>query len=304
MVFKLTIVALVALSQQVQGHFSFVRLAVNGEWQEPLRYIRNKTAPFEEPFTPNANYGTRYWLEPVYASDLKESVRCGRDNMAHAANTEVLTVRAGDTMEVAHSRYEPHAWTDDQFNECPEGRGTCDIRREDRFMTINHPGPVLVHLSKVPEGRNIHEYDGSGEWVKIMTLGLDMQPNNTEPVHWLAFNYEQKPDRFVFKIPAQTPEGDYLLRTDLIWPGFDWPEIPSSGIAQLYPSCAQIHVVSEATGELPKGGISIPEDFSHTSPGMATTLEMYRNHVLDPDFVYPGGPLWDGETLVQDKPVG
>ena len=30
---------------------------------------------------------------------------------------------------------------------------------------------------------------------------------------------------------------------------------------------------------------------------------MYERKILDEDYVYPGGPLWDGENLVQDKPV-
>jgi hypothetical protein len=47
---------------------------------------------------------------PTYTTDSLELVRCGRDNMAHGADTEVLTVRPGDTIEVAHSREEPEDW--------------------------------------------------------------------------------------------------------------------------------------------------------------------------------------------------
>lgn len=35
---------------------------------------------------------------------------------------------------------------------------------------------------------------------------------------------------------------------------------------------------------------------------MLTSLEMYRMQSIDEGYVYPGGPLWDGENLVQDKP--
>jgi hypothetical protein len=36
---------------------------------------------------------------------------------------------------------------------------------------------------------------------------------------------------------------------------------------------------------------------------MASTLSMYRFQSLDADYVYPGGPLWDGVDSVQDKPT-
>lgn len=45
--------------------------------------------------------------------------------MAHASETEVLTVRAGDTIEIAHQRYEPSEWFDGMFDNCPDGHGTC-----------------------------------------------------------------------------------------------------------------------------------------------------------------------------------
>lgn len=35
---------------------------------------------------------------------------------------------------------------------------------------------------------------------------------------------------------------------------------------------------------------------------MATSIEMYNQKSVDADYEYPGGPLWNGETLVQDKP--
>lgn len=35
---------------------------------------------------------------------------------------------------------------------------------------------------------------------------------------------------------------------------------------------------------------------------METTLAMYRQEQLDENYVYPGGLLWDGEKLMEDKP--
>jgi hypothetical protein len=36
---------------------------------------------------------------------------------------------------------------------------------------------------------------------------------------------------------------------------------------------------------------------------MQTSQDMFELKKLDDDFVYPGGPLWDGESFVQDKPT-
>ena len=54
-------------------------------------------------------------------------------------------------------------------------------------MRLFHTGPVSTYLSKVPEGHLIEEYDGSGEWVKIHTTGVEMLKNMTRP-HWLPNN--------------------------------------------------------------------------------------------------------------------
>jgi len=290
-----------AITPSVYAHFNFVRISHNGEWHTPTRYIRNLTAPYEEDWTPNQNWNTRNYIDPTYATDRPNSVRCGRDNMAHGPETETLTVQAGDTIEFAHSRWEPWNWKDAMFYNCSNGRGSCEPQASDGTMDFNHPGPVIAHLSKVPEGQDVTTYDGSGEWVKIYTLGLDIIPTNNNPVHWLAYNYQKLTGRVVFNIPAQTPAGQYLLRVDLVNTGLKYDNSDSQVPAQLYPGCAQILVESKFGGELP-AGIKIPEDFSHASPGMATGLDMNRQLSVEPQYVYPGGPLWNGETLVQDKP--
>lgn len=51
--------------------------------------------------------------------------------MAHAADTEVLSIKAGDTIEVAHTRFGPDRWEDEVFNDCPNGRGSCDWFKSD-----------------------------------------------------------------------------------------------------------------------------------------------------------------------------
>jgi hypothetical protein len=178
---------------------------------------RNKTAPFTENPIPDTNRLEREFTEPTYATDKPNSVRCGRDNLAHAAETEVLKLKAGDTVEIAHHRGVPSEWTDDQFYNCASGYGSCQPNaaswRPDKgtymvseakhfesadtnrtLQDINHPGPLLVHLSQVPKGQDVRTYDGSGEWTKIFRVGLELR-NDGQSVKWLPWNDQLQPPR-------------------------------------------------------------------------------------------------------------
>jgi len=307
------IVALVVAIPLAQSHYTFVRVSQNGEWQAPTRFFRNKTTPFEEISTPDQTSNLRLYNFPTYSTDLPESVRCGRDHMAYAASTETMTIQAGDTLEFAHQRHDPDEWTDDEWYNCTNGRGSCDpddASAPDGYMDFNHPGPVLALLSKVPDGQNLTTYDGSGEWTKIYTLGLEVVTDpttNQTSILWLGWNNQGIPSRVVFTVPPQTPAGQYLLRLDLLWPGLIGPaniggeNFPNGSMAQLYPSCAQLNIESDFSGDLPQG-IRIPEDLSFNSSGMASSVDMYNMQTVDPDYVYPGGPLWNGTDLIVDKP--
>jgi hypothetical protein len=62
-------------------------------------------------------------------------------------------------------------------------------------MYFAHPGPVLAHLSQVPDELNVRDYDGSGEWVKIYTLGYEFFDNDPDRIIFLAHNYTGAPGR-------------------------------------------------------------------------------------------------------------
>ncbi|KAI0187872.1 glycosyl hydrolase family 61-domain-containing protein [Xylaria flabelliformis] len=294
-----------AIIPVAHSHFTFVRVSVNGIWEEPGRYFRNKTSPFVEPATESEGY-IGYFHSPTFPQHLPNSLRCGRDSFAHAAETEVLTVKAGDTLEFAHTRIEPKDWKDYQWYGCPEGRGSCDpngTQWEVPYMEFAHPGPVLAHLSQVPDELDVHDYDGSGEWVKIYTLGYEFYHDNPDRIIFLAHNYTGRPGRIIFDIPGQTPAGEYLLRVDLIWAYYKDSQRVAGGYTQLYPSCLQVKVESAVEGSLPAGGIKIPENLCRDCPGMLVGGGMYGGQgEPDDDYVYPGGLQWDGEKMFEVKP--
>ncbi|KAF1973817.1 hypothetical protein BU23DRAFT_567922 [Bimuria novae-zelandiae CBS 107.79] len=305
------ILTLPAILQAAQGHWIWARVAHNGVWLEPLRFIRNHTSPFfDEPIIPpgNANLPYRQASWPTYSNDLPNSVRCGRGTFDHAATTETLKVKAGDTLEVQQVRASPEDFDQEAFktvwncsiapNACCAGYGACSFwSGMEQPMDFNHFGPRSVHLSKVPNGKDVTMYDGSGEWTKIDTVGVEVANGVMKWTLYVGTN--NLPPRAPFKIPKQTPAGQYLLRIDLMWPGTrEWGD----GLAQLYPGCVQIEVESVVKGSLPKGGVKIPEILARGKPGTIMSEAMQSFQKVDVDYVYPGGPLWDGEKLIQDRP--
>lgn len=279
----------------------FVRFSHNGKVEAPLGPggIRNRTEPFNERIPlPGANFVSRVFNDPHFVGDYDNSVRCGRGNMEWANITSVINVNAGDTLEVAHHRASPSEWRPDFFENCPGDRMTCETRWVDEGYTLdfNHPGPLIVHLSKVPDGQEVHEYDGSGNWVKIYTSGMKVNSDGT--YSWPLYGVKGLDlPRLFFQIPKQTPAGQYLMRMDVQWAGKR-----GKWTGQMYPSCAQLNIKSDATGALPEG-VKIPDIFSPESPGMQVSPEMYDYKKIDNDYEYPGGPLWDGEKLVKDVPL-
>jgi hypothetical protein len=69
-------------------------------------------------------------------------------------------------MEFASISQYPYQWTSANFDNCVEGRGTCR-GLDENVQPWYHPGPVVVHISRVPDGQDVRTYDGSGEWVKM-----------------------------------------------------------------------------------------------------------------------------------------
>lgn len=88
----------------------------------------NNTADFHE--GPGTSFGgVRDWNYPTYPTDHPNSVRCGRDNLKWAPETEVLKVKPGDTLQFQPLQIPPNQWNDTkrvQWDNCPNGQGVCD----------------------------------------------------------------------------------------------------------------------------------------------------------------------------------
>lgn len=59
--------------------------------------------------------------------------------MAHAADTEVLRLRGGDTIEVAHTRSSPIDWKRVVWDNCPYERGSClKFEGSDTLVSVHY----------------------------------------------------------------------------------------------------------------------------------------------------------------------
>ncbi|CCO29794.1 hypothetical protein BN14_03815 [Rhizoctonia solani AG-1 IB] len=121
-----------------------------------------------------------------------------------------------------------------------------------------HPGPTQVYLGKVPSG----------------------QTATTGSLAWPSDNQQT----FKFKIPSNTPAGNYLLRIEHI----ALHGASTVGGAQFYISCAQLSITGSGSGNPAK--VSIPGVYKGTEPGLL--INIYWPPVTN--YTIPGPAVWSG----------
>ncbi|KAH6620614.1 glycoside hydrolase [Chaetomium sp. MPI-SDFR-AT-0129] len=143
---------------------------------------------------------------------------------------------------------------------------------------VNHPGPTQYYLAKVPEGSSAKDFDGSGDvWFKIGTTAPTM--DGTQMV-WPGQNTYETVD---VTIPADTPDGEYLLRVEQIALHL----AQTQGGAQFYLACSQIQVTGGGSGT-PAPLVALPGAYSASDPGILVDL-----NAISPDEYQPPGPaVW------------
>ncbi|CAE6446365.1 unnamed protein product [Rhizoctonia solani] len=139
-----------------------------------------------------------------------------------------------------------------------------------------HPGPLQVYLGKVPSGQTAATWDGSGaNWFKIYAIGADFSSGDSDTVDQQTFT---------FKIPSNTPAGNYLLRIEHI----AVHGASTVGGAQFYISCAQLTITGSGSGNPAK--VSIPGVYTGTEPGLL--INIYWPPVTN--YTLPGPAVWSG----------
>jgi hypothetical protein len=78
------------------------------------------------------------------------------------------------------------------------------------YGEIEHPGPLLIYMSKAPG--NVQNYDGSGDWFKVHEEYVcgDLS-NGLQDTDWCIWDRNE----FFFTVPQQTPPGDCKFPSQL-----------------------------------------------------------------------------------------
>ncbi|PSN75353.1 hypothetical protein BS50DRAFT_481448 [Corynespora cassiicola Philippines] len=186
---------------------------------------------------------------PAFPNELMNSndLRCNKG--ATAGNTATYTVKAGDKIGFK------------LFN--------------NEF--IEHPGPGFVYISKAPGA--VKDYDGSGDWVKVMENGLCNPSSPGNDGSWCSW---QK-DRLEWTIQQNIPPGEYLVRVEHI--GLHEGHV---GRAQFYIECYQLKIEGNGGGS-PSPAVKIPGVYSANDPGIA--FNKWNN---PRSYVMPGPKVWNG----------
>ncbi|KAI0178464.1 glycosyl hydrolase family 61-domain-containing protein [Pestalotiopsis sp. NC0098] len=197
-----TFIAAAGLAQSATAHYIFSKLVLNGVASDDWQYIRQTTRT--ENYMPTKYTNTYDNLTPD-----DTDFRCNLGSFTNAANTEVATVAAGDTIAMK------------LFYD----------------GSIAHPGPGQVYMSKAPG--NVQEYEGDGDWFKIWEKTLCDESGDLTKDAWCAYGMSE----FEFEIPADTPAGQYLVRAEHV--GLHGAQ---NDEAEFFYSCAQVEVTGSGSG--------------------------------------------------------
>ncbi|KAJ2025798.1 hypothetical protein IWW57_003254 [Coemansia sp. S610] len=148
-----------------------------------------------------------------------------------------------------------------------------NAKEQSRFIQPHHKGPVMIYLAPLAS-------NGEGDvWFKIFEKGYD-----TKTKRFFTEELQETRGAMDFTIPEDIAAGEYLMRTDVL----ALHQAKKKGMAEFYPNCVQIKLVSKGTAK-PKG-YPIPGVFKADHPGLL--IDIY-----DPikSYEMPGPPLYSKE---------
>ncbi|KAH9900087.1 glycoside hydrolase family 61 protein [Xylariomycetidae sp. FL2044] len=196
------------------------------------------------------NYGVSYAIRtPSYdgpQSDVSSSyMACNGGSNPTTPSSNVIPVKAGGEVTAIWRK------TLDTNTARP---GTDDV------LDSSHKGPTIAYLKKVTDAT---KDTGIGDgWFKVQQDGL-------AGGKWGTDNLISNGGKQVIKIPECLPDGQYLLRAELI----ALHGARSAGGAQFYMECAQIEVTGGSGAKTP-ATVSIPGAYKANDPGIQ--LDIYQ----------------------------
>ncbi|OQE13299.1 hypothetical protein PENFLA_c050G09162 [Penicillium flavigenum] len=199
------------------------------------------------------------------------------------------------------AKYNPTKWVntrDDMTPDMPDFRcnkgaftfagqtGTAEVKAGSKVAmklavgaTMQHPGPALVYMSKAPT--TAKEYEGDGEWFKIHQESVCDKNKDFTKDAWCTWDK----DRIEFTIPANLPDGEYLIRPEHIG-----VHGAAGGEAEFYYTCAQVKVVGGGNGT-PGPTVKFPGAYKKEDPSFNFSIwNGYKEYPM------PGPEVWTGES--------
>jgi hypothetical protein len=133
--------------------------------------------------TRNEKYMPTKWKKSFGTLPSDTDFRCNQGSFSAAGRTKVAEVAPGSTLSMILAY----------------------------GATMKHPGPGQVYMSKAPG--SVTSYAGDGDWFKIhQETVCGSQADGLKDEDWCTWDK----DRLTFKIPADTPPGEYLIRPEHI----------------------------------------------------------------------------------------
>ncbi|ORX96753.1 fungal cellulose binding domain-containing protein [Clohesyomyces aquaticus] len=147
---------------------------------------------------------------------------------------------------------------------------------------LQHPGPLTVYLSKAPG--DVKQYDGSGDWFKVFQLGTK-SPWDGNDKGWLTWDKQH----FTFKLPAEIPAGQYLMRVEHI------ATHPPYSAKQFFLQCAHLDIQSSYVGAAPSPTIKFPGGYSMQDP--AIKFDSWAKPIPTL-YSLPGPKMWPNNNML------
>lgn len=149
-------------------------------------------------------------------------------------------------------------------------------------VSISHPGPLSVWMSKAPDGTAANAYDGSGDWFKVYELTT--YEITSAGLQWATYIPGTSGiQNFTIDLPTDLAAGDYLMRAEHI----ALHAAEEYGGAQYYVGCAQLSVSGDGAGT-PSPVSSIPGQYTGYEAGLI--IDIY--YPIPTNYTAPGISTW------------
>ncbi|KAK3940008.1 glycoside hydrolase family 61 protein [Diplogelasinospora grovesii] len=160
-----------------------------------------------------------------------------------------------------------------------------------------HPvGPMTAWLAYCPRDDCTEVDVNQAEWFKIWEAGLLEGPNLAEGI-WYQKQFQHwdgSPDLWPVTIPKSLKPGLYMVRHEIL-------SIHIENKPQFYPECAHLNITGTGTVLPPKEYLKkFPGAYDANDPSI--NINVYATNTTN--YTIPGGPIWDGFTIVDKYCLG